>query len=93
MRTLKLFTTLGCHLCEVAAEMLEKEMAFVEAVNQAETLHLDVQKIEISDSDDLMEAYAVRIPVVKFEGSKSELGWPFSAEELRQFLLKGLKNE
>ena len=37
-------------------------------------------------TDQLIERYGVRIPVVRLEGSKRELGWPFSIDDLFDFL-------
>lgn len=44
------------------------------------------QDIEISDSDELMAAYGVRIPVLARPDNGSELGWPFEPQDLRDFL-------
>lgn len=67
--------------------MLEREMAVITNMNHEKP---EVEEIEISDADDLMEAYAIRIPVLKFTDSKTELAWPFSAQELNHFLLEEL---
>jgi hypothetical protein len=67
-----LYSTAGCHLCELAVELineLKKDMDF--------TLNI----IEIGDNDELVETYGIRIPVVKFNDN-SELNWPFSADDL-----------
>ncbi len=72
----QLYTTLGCHLCEQAMEML--------LYLQAQGIDLQIESIEIADDDDLMERYGIRIPVVR--GTDNEIGWPFSIEELRVFL-------
>lgn len=80
MRELNLYTTLGCHLCDQAAAM----------VTQQGTSDLSLTLVEISESEALMEKYAVRIPVLKFQvggnDENAELAWPFTAEELRVFL-------
>ena len=46
----------------------------------------DIQEVEISESDALMESYGIRIPVVRKENCNLELDWPFSPEELTGFL-------
>lgn len=86
---INLYTTQGCHLCENAAVLLDQQSGFIQELLRDKTESLRVQQIEISESDDLLEAYGVRIPVLRFEGSDSELGWPFSADELRHFLIEG----
>lgn len=54
MIKLRLYTTLGCHLCE----QLE---AFLLALVVDE---VQLEKIEISEDDDLVERYGMRIPVL-----------------------------
>ena len=76
MRVLNLYTTQGCHLCEAAAAMVKKQ----------QVPDLALQLVEISESEELMDIYGVRIPVLKFNDEKAELGWPFTAEELNDFL-------
>ena len=81
MRVLNLYTTLGCHLCDEAAAIIN------ELINQQEIINLRLVAVEISDSDTLMEKYAVRIPVLKFQEEIKELAWPCTDEELSVFLL------
>jgi len=77
VRTLAFYTTAGCHLCEQAFVLLTE-------VQQSQPFLIDA--IDIADSDQLIERYGVRIPVVRLEGSKRELGWPFSIDDLFDFL-------
>jgi thiol-disulfide isomerase/thioredoxin len=77
MTSVVLYTTLGCHLCEQAAEML--------AALEAEGL-VAVAAVEISDDPMLVERYGIRIPVVMNVATGSELGWPFTPEALRSLL-------
>ena len=83
MKTLLLYTTEGCHLCE-------------QAECQLELLHkqgvASWKKVEISESYDLIEQYGVRIPVIR-DGQHRELGWPFGLEQLRQWVNEGLTVE
>ena len=72
-----MYGTSACHLCELAEELL-LSLARCEGV-------ACYTKVDISESDDLFERYGVRIPVLKHPDG-SELGWPFSAEELRCFV-------
>ena len=73
---IELYTTSACHLCELAEQLVEASPRW--AVIQLE-------KVEISDSDELMERYGIRIPVLRRDDG-AELGWPFGGEELEQFL-------
>ncbi|OYQ23529.1 glutaredoxin [Pseudomonas mandelii] len=72
----QLFGTLGCHLCEVAEAML---MEFVEH-------GLLVELVDIAESEDWVENYGLRIPVLKRIDSGAELDWPFNADEVVAFL-------
>jgi glutaredoxin len=74
----KLYTTLGCHLCEEALELLKQL--------KTSGLEIEISEIEIADSDELMSAFGVRIPVITTENSEDEIGWPFTIEELKAFL-------
>ncbi|MDX1736141.1 MAG: glutaredoxin family protein [Halioglobus sp.] len=77
MTTYILYGTSGCHLCEVAHDMIEQ------AVRAGADCEL--QEVDIADSDALFERYGVLIPVLAGPQGE-ELRWPFSAEQLRQFL-------
>lgn len=71
-----LYSTVGCHLCEEAELLLVR-------LRDSHT-QLSWQTIDIADSDDLVERYGIRIPVVRMDDS--ELGWPFNLNELAEFL-------
>ncbi len=76
MKTLILYGTDYCHLCD-QAEALLRELA----VEQYR-----LEKIDISEDDQLMERYALRIPVVRLENKERDLGWPFDYLSLLQYL-------
>ena len=72
----QLFGTLGCHLCEVAeAELMPR----VE-------LGLLVELVDIAEDESWYEAYSRRIPVLRRVDTGAELDWPFSADEVVNFL-------
>ncbi len=77
MKHLLFYTTEGCHLCEMA-------MALIQHTLDAEQYQIDA--IEISDSDALIDLYGVRIPVLADPDSKAELGWPFDQQALVEFV-------
>ena len=56
MKTIILYSTLGCHLCEQAMALLEPLLA-------ASDFELD--EVDISESDILMDRYGIRIPVLR----------------------------
>ena len=47
-------------------------------------MDLRIELVEIVDSAELMDRYAITIPVIKVEDK--EICWPFSIDELRAFL-------
>ncbi|MFW5451185.1 MAG: glutaredoxin family protein [Methylophagaceae bacterium] len=72
MISLTLYTTIGCHLCELADTLLN------ELSNQHNVV---VEAIEIGDDDELVTRYGTIIPVVRF-ADNSELNWPFTLQDL-----------
>ena len=75
---LLLFHTVGCHLCELAD-------ALVSPIARAEGVGLE--RIDIADSDALLQRYGTRIPVLRCAGEQAaEIGWPFDAEAVRRLL-------
>jgi len=76
MITLQLFSTAGCHLCELAVNQVRQ-------LSLTQSLQLNI--IEIGDDDVLVKQYGVRIPVIKF-ADNSELNWPFDEHDILQRL-------
>jgi thiol-disulfide isomerase/thioredoxin len=72
------YTTLGCHLCEQAAQII--------AVVAQKRSELEVVAVDIADDDNLMDAYGIRIPVVKIPERSTDLGWPFDESALTKYL-------
>lgn len=77
MISLQLFSTSGCHLCELAKQQLDELAAQIPLI---------CEEIEIADSEALVELYGLRIPVVRELGSGREIGWPFDPAQLEIFL-------
>ena len=78
MIKLTLYTTAGCHLCELANEIL--------TLVQSNT-DLTIEYTDIADDDALVERYGIRIPVIKFP-DESELGWPFELSDIESKLIQ-----
>lgn len=74
----QLLGTLGCHLCEVA------EGALMPMVYEDGLL---VELVDIADSEETVEAYGLRIPVLRRVDTGAELDWPFDTEQVAHFLL------
>jgi len=76
-RTFVLYGTAACHLCEIAEAMLEDLRRQQEG--------FEYTAVDIGDSDALFERYGIRIPVLQHPDGR-ELGWPFSAGQLAEFV-------
>ena len=72
MITLTLYTTTGCHLCELAETILH---------NVSASHNVKVIAIEIGDDDELVARYGISIPVVRFSDN-TELNWPFEQQDI-----------
>lgn len=73
MTQLVLYTTSHCHLCEQALTLL---------ISVKQQYAINWLTKEISEDDDLIEKYGIRIPVIQRVDNQSELNWPFSAEDI-----------
>lgn len=73
-RAFELFHTAGCHLCELACELLAPI---------ASREIWEIELVDIADDDVLLERYGLRIPVLRDLASGAELGWPFDADAVR----------
>lgn len=75
MTRLKLYNTLGCHLCEQLEDELRR-------LGRAD---IELERIEIADDEALLERYGMRIPVlVDMQGNELERG--FETERLVDWL-------
>lgn len=45
-----------------------------------------VELVDITDPDDLIEVYGLRIPVLRRADTGAELDWPFETEQVVNFL-------
>lgn len=72
---IKLFSTQGCHLCEMAFD-LTRQLA----------VDSQVEIVDIAFDDAMFSRYGVTIPVLHYAGD--ELGWPFDLQELQTWLEK-----
>ena len=75
---LTFFTTDGCHLCEEAKALLQKLLT-------QQPGRFQVEMVDIVESNDLVEQYGTRIPVVIRDDAQQDLGWPFDYHELQRF--------
>ncbi|MFT7413436.1 MAG: glutaredoxin [Methylophagaceae bacterium] len=76
MTALILYTTTGCHLCELADTLLQ---------TLARHHQLTIIATEIADDDELVQRYGLRIPVVQFPDN-TDIGWPFDQHDIEKKL-------
>ncbi len=82
MKTLYLYSTPGCHLCELARDIVDPLL---------QTYVVALEEIDISQSDELIERYGVKIPVLKSPAHLEELCWPFDTTQTAAFLARVLR--
>ena len=80
MKILTLYSTLGCHLCEEALDIIQP---LIESVSNSGFV---IDEVDIADSDKLVELYGIRIPVVKRSDTQDEIGWPFDRKQFIEYL-------
>lgn len=71
-----LYATLGCHLCEQAKVILWPLLL---------KYQFRLVEVDISNSDEMIEAYGTRIPVLGVNEHLAQLSWPFTSEEVEHF--------
>ena len=70
---LRLYGTAACHLCERAEALLY-------------AANVTAETVDIAADDDLLARYGTRIPVLQRLDTSAELGWPFDAAMLQEFV-------
>ena len=68
-----LYTREGCHLCEVAAQMLERA-------------GISVQEVDVDADPELERQYGNRVPVLLRLDSGRQLFFPFGEEQVLSFI-------
>ena len=72
---LRLYGTMGCHLCESAENLVHQALAGE-----------GFERIEIADNESLLEHYGLRIPVVQRIDTGEALDWPFDLTLIQHLL-------
>lgn len=81
MTVVTVFSRQGCHLCDVAIELLE---------SMRDELDFTIEKIQIEGNDKLEKLYGEKIPVIQIDGEHHDFGrvdperFRFSLEKHRQ---------
>ncbi len=76
VKSLTLYSTDGCHLCENAERLLR---------SMPELRRVTVDVIDIADDEALFARYGASIPVVATRAG-AELAWPFNADDVLQLV-------
>lgn len=79
MIELTFYTTDGCHLCEEAKSLLVTLL-------EKKPGRYQIEIVDIAQSDDLIEQYGTRIPVIKYHEKGIDLGWPFDLTMLEAYV-------
>lgn len=86
-RSLYLFTTMGCHLCEKAEQLLQPVLMHANRLRQESGLDpFLLECVDIADEPALVERYGIRIPVLCIQKGTVELGWPFDQGDIFRLL-------
>ena len=67
-----LYTTAGCHLCELAETLL---------LQAKQQYSLTIVATEIGDNNELVARYGTTIPVIEFDNG-SQINWPFELDDI-----------
>lgn len=78
MQKFLLLGTAGCHLCE-EAELILTECGQLNS-------QMEVEIIDIAEEEHWQALYAIRIPVLLHTESQKALFWPFTADDVTDFI-------
>ncbi|MEQ1740338.1 MAG: glutaredoxin family protein [Methyloglobulus sp.] len=73
-----LLGTSGCHLCEMAEELIHECLVGEESAT--------VELIDIAEQTQWQEDYATLIPVLLHIPTNKSLNWPFTKEQVLTFI-------
>lgn len=79
---LRLYGTLGCHLCDVAAELCQAVANHLQSYD----ITLTIVSVDIADDPDLLEKYGYTIPVLENPLDGRQINWPFGGDDVLQLL-------
>jgi len=77
MKKLILYSTLGCHLCELALDEIQPCL---------DSTSWCLEEVDIADDPALLELYGTSIPVLSLPLLDKQLYWPFDHIAVRVFL-------
>lgn len=71
-----LYSGPDCSLCDHAKALINPFLG----------VHIQMREIDITQNFDTKKTYGLRIPVLAREDDQSELSWPFTQQDLVDFL-------
>jgi hypothetical protein len=74
---LNLYSTSHCHLCEEAESLL---------INISNQQQIQWECIEIADDSNLLDRYALKIPVIKRIDIDTDINWPFGELDIKNLI-------
>jgi len=77
MQRLLLLGTSGCHLCELAEQIINDHLI------RNQTWLIEI--IDIAEQEQWQEQFALLIPVLYHSESQKQLGWPFDLQQVNLF--------
>ena len=77
MQRVLLLGTSGCHLCELAEQLINSSLTS----NQS----CLIDKIDIAEQEQWQAQFALLIPVLYHPESQKQLGWPFDLQQVNLF--------
>ena len=75
-RYMQLLGTSGCHLCDQAEALLGQCL---------DLSQVEVEMVDIADTDELVALYGEKIPVLRCIDSQKVLCWPFDERAVSYF--------
>ena len=77
MQRALLLGTSGCHLCELAEQIINDNL------NSNQLWLIDI--IDIAEQEQWQAQFALLIPVLYHPESQKQLGWPFNLQQVNLF--------
>lgn len=77
MQRVVLLGTSGCHLCELAEQIINDHLS-------SNKIWL-IERIDIAEQEQWQAQFALFIPVLYHPESMKQLGWPFDAQQVNIF--------
>lgn len=73
-----LLATAGCHLCELAEQLISECRFTGESFN--------IELIDIAEQTQWQQGFATKIPVLLHQESQHYINWPFTQDDILTFI-------